>query len=481
MSTTPTTTTTSNPTTATPFFNVGGIATGLDTNSIINSLLTLDRQPETLLTQQSTIETARETALKSIQTSMQSLQTAAQALRDPSVWANSQTVTSSNTNAVTAVLTGGAAAGGFQIGVQRLASADQVTQQTSLAAASTDDVLHIQVGAGATADVTVKAGDSLATIASKINNNTTSQVYASVINNKLVLSGQVTGAANTISVTSDHTLATDLGATQSLTANDAAYTINGQSMTSASNIVSNGLAGVTLTLNGTTASDATVVVSAPAPNTSTITSAIQGFVTAYNSTVDLVYGYVNDPKVANPTTDAQREAGMLQGDSQLLSILSKLRQTVTTTMSGAASGMGYLGSIGLSTGAAVGSGTISQDSLKGKITLDTTKLTSALASNFSGVKALFTNATGTYSSEGLSQRMDDLVNPQAGSTGLLAGRITSEASLVTSYFQQIANIEQRVTMHETSLRQQFTAMETAVAQLQSESSALGGTTTTKTG
>ena len=107
MSTTPSTTTTSNPTTATPFFNVGGIATGLDTNSIINSLLTLDRQPETLLTQQSTIETARETALKSIQTSMQSLQTAAQALRNPSVWANSQTVTSSNTNAVTAVLTGG--------------------------------------------------------------------------------------------------------------------------------------------------------------------------------------------------------------------------------------------------------------------------------------------------------------------------------------------------------------------------------------
>jgi flagellar hook-associated protein 2 len=479
MSTTPSTTTTTNPTSATPFFNVGGIATGLDTNSIINSLLALDRQPETLLTQQSTIETARETALKSIQTSMRTLQTASQALRDPSVWANSQTVTSSNTNAITAVLTGGAAAGGFQIGIQRLASADQVTQQTSLATASTDDVLHIQVGAGTTTDVNVTAGDTLATIASKINTNTTSQVYASVINNKLVLSGQVTGAANTISVTSDHTLASDLGMTQSLTANDAKYTINGQPMTSASNTVSNGLAGVSLTLNGTTSNDATLVVSAPAPNASTITSTIQGFVTAYNSTIDLVSGYVSDPKIARPTTDAQREAGMLQGDPQLLSILSKLRQTVTTTMSGAAGGMGYLGSIGLSTGAAVGSGTISQDSLKGKISLDTTKLTAALASNFSGVKALFTNATGTYASEGLSQRMDDLVNPQAGSTGLLTGRITSEASLVTSYFQQIADIEQRVTLHETSLRQQFTAMETAVARLQSTSSALGGTTTTK--
>jgi flagellar hook-associated protein 2 len=464
--------TTTKSTSATPFFNVGGIATGLDTNSIIDQLLALDRQPETLLTQQSTVETARQAALKSIQTSMQALQSAAQAMRAPSVWANSQTVTSSNPTAVSAVLTGGAAAGGFSIGVQRLASADQVTQQTALAAANGDDTLHIKVGSGAVANVSISSGDTLATIASKINANASSQVYASVVNGKLVLSGQVTGAANTIAVTSDSTLATDLGMTQSLVARDAQYTINGQSMTSASNTVSNGLAGVSITLNGTTSSDASLVVTAPAPNTNTITTAIQGFVTAYNSTVDLIYGYVNDPKVANPTTDAQREAGMLQGDPQLLSILSNLRSAVTSTMSGAAGGMGYLGNIGLSTGAAVGSGTISQDSLEGKLSLDTTKLQSMLASNFSGVKSLFSNPTGSFSSEGLSQRMDDLINPQAGVSGTLAGRITSEASLIQSYSQQIADIEQRVTMHEASLRAQFTAMETAVAQLQSSSSSL---------
>lgn len=480
MSTPPASSTTKS-TSATPFFNVGGIATGLDTNSIIDQLLAIDRQPETLLTQQSTVETARQAALKAIQTSMQSLQTAAQAMRDPSVWANSQTVTSSNPTAVSAVLTGGAAAGGFQIGVQRLASADQVTQSTTLAAANGDDVLHVQVGAGAVTDISVSAGDTLATIASKINASSTSQVYASVVNNKLVLSGQVTGAANTIAVTSDSTLASDLGMTETLTAKDAQYTINGQTMTSATNTVSNGLAGVTLTLNGTTASDASLVVTAPAPNTSTITNAIQGFVTAYNSTVDLIYKYTNDPKVANPQSDADREAGMLQGDPQLLSILSNLRSAVTTTMSGATGGLSYLGNIGLSTGAAVGSGTISQDSLEGKLTLDTTKLQSALASNFSGVKALFSNATGSFGSEGLSQRMDDIINPQTSATGALSGRITSEASLIQSYSQQIADIEQRVTLHEAALRAQFTAMESAVAQLQSSSSALSSSTSSSSG
>jgi flagellar hook-associated protein 2 len=459
-------------TSATPFFNVGGIATGLDTNSIITQLLAIDRQPETLINQQSTIEAARQSALKSVQTSMQSLQTASQALRAPSLWANTQTVTSSSP-AITAVLTGGAAAGGFQIGVSRLASAAQVTQSTTLAAANGDDVLHIKVGAGTTADVNVSQNDSLSTIASKINSNSASQVYASVVNGKLVLSGQVTGQANSIAVTSDNSLATDLGMNETLTAQDAQYTLNGAAKSSASNTITGTLAGVSITLNGTTASDASLVVSAPAPSASNITSAVQAFVTAYNATVDLVSGYVNDPKLANPTTDAQREAGMLQGDPQLLSILSKLRQSATAVMSGLPTGSNYLGNVGLSTGAAVGSGTISQDSLEGKLTLDTTAFQSALAGNFSGVKALFTTTTGSYSSEGLSQRMDDIIKPQAGPLGVLASRITSEASLITSYAQQVADIEQRVALHEQQLRTQFTAMETAVAQLQNTSASLG--------
>jgi flagellar hook-associated protein 2 len=474
-------TATTQPTTATPLFNVGGIATGLDTNAIINQLLAIDRAPETLIQQRSTVEQARGAALQSIRTSLQAVQDAAQAMRDPAVWANSQTVTSSNPTAVSAVLTSGAAAGGFQIGVQKLASADQVTQRSGLTTATADDILHIQVGSGTVADVTVTAGDTLSTIASAINSNNNSQVYASVINNQLVLSGQVTGGANTISVTSDGTLASDLGMTQSLTASDAQFTVNGQAQTSASNIVSTALAGVTMTLNGTTANDSTLVVSAPAPSTSKITNSLQSFVTAYNSAVNLIYGYVNQPKVGNPASDADREAGMLQGDPQLLSILSKLRESVSTTMSGGATGSNYLGSVGLSTGKAVGSGTISQASLEGQLTLDTDKLTSALASNFSGVKALFTNATGTYSSEGLSQRMDDIINPQAGSNGILASRVTSEQSLVSSYSQQIADIEQRVTMQEANLRAQFTAMETAVAQLQASSSSLSSSTTSTSG
>jgi flagellar hook-associated protein 2 len=461
-------------TSATPLFNVGGLATGLDTNTIITQLLAIDRQPETLIQNNQAIETARQQALQAIQTQLKSLQTAGAALRDPTVWGDTQSVTSNNTAAVTAVRTGGAAAGGFQIGISQLAQADQMTQQSSLTAASAADVLHVQVGTGTALNVSIAAGDTISTIASKINGSSNSQVYASVVNNQLVLSGKVTGAANTIAVTSDGSLASDLGMSETLTAKDAKFTLNGTDYTRASNIVSDAMAGVTLTLNGTTSSDATLVVSTPAPNSTNITNALQSFVTTYNQTVDLISGYVNQAKVANPQSAADRQAGMLQGDPQLLSILSKLRQSMSQIQSSNPSDMDYLGDVGLSTGKAVGTGTISQDSLEGKLSLDTDQLTSALASNFSAVKALFTNATGTTSTEGLTQRLDDIINPVANATGSLASRITSEQSLISSYTSQIAAIEQRVTLHETALRAQFTAMETAVSQMQSTSSSLSG-------
>ena len=73
-------------------------------------------------------------------------------------------------------------------------------------------MLHVAVGGGAgDRRRRIAAGDSLQTIASKITGATNSDVYASVVNNKLVLSGKTTGAANTISVTSDSDLAASLG------------------------------------------------------------------------------------------------------------------------------------------------------------------------------------------------------------------------------------------------------------------------------
>jgi flagellar hook-associated protein 2 len=462
-------------TSAAPLFNIGGLASGLDTNSIISQLLSIERQPEVKLAQKQVVETARQNALRDVNTRLVNLQTAADAMRDVGTWAPTQSVSTTDPTNLSVVRTGGAAAGGYQVQVTQLARAHQVTQSSSLANATTDDTLHIQVGASTAVDVQIANGDSLQTISDKINSQNGMQVFASVVSGKLVLSGKVTGAANTISVTSDNGTAAALGFAQSLQARDAQYSIDGGPVqSSASNTVTSAIPGVSMTFTGVMAAAASVNVGAPEPDTSAIQAKIQAFVDQYNSTVDFIHSELTEQKVQNPQTNDDLGKGVLNGDPGLESLLTKLRQSIGDTFSTAPSDMNQLSIVGLSTGSAVGSGTLNQDSIEGLLTLDTDKLTTALTTRMSDVKALFTNVTGTYASEGLGQRMDDLLTPYVQTGGVLASRIDGETNTINDLKQQQADIETRVTLKETQLRAQFTAMETALAQSQSLSASISG-------
>jgi flagellar hook-associated protein 2 len=461
-------------TSAAPLFNIGGIASGLDTNTIIGQLLAIERQPEVRAAQQQQVEQARQGALRDVNTRLTNLQTAVAGLRDVSTWGDVQSVTSSDSANLGAVRTGGAAPGGYQVQVTQLARAHQVTS-AAIGPLTQDDTLHIAVGAGTAVDVNVKTGDSLDTIAGKINSTSGIQVYASVVSGKLVLSGKVTGEANTIAVTSDNGLDDDLSFGESLAARDAKYTVDGGAVqSSASNVVTSAIPGVTLTFKGVMAAAASVVVGSPAPNTDVVHSKIQAFVDQYNSTVDFIYEKLKEQKVVNPTTADDRAKGILNADPGLESILTQLRSAIGNSFSGAAPDLNQLGLVGLSTGKTVGGGTISQDSIEGLLTLDGDKLSDMLTNRFFDVKKLFTNVTGQYASEGLAQRLDDLIRPQVQTGGVLAGRIDSEQSAINDLKQRQKDIETRVALRETQLRAQFTAMETALAQSQSIQSQLAG-------
>jgi flagellar hook-associated protein 2 len=462
-------------TSAAPLFNIGGIASGLDTNTIIGQLLAIERQPEVRALQQQHVEEARQNALRDVNTRLTNLQTAIAGLRDVSTWGDVQSVTSSDAANLGVVRTGGAAPGGYQVQVTQLARAHQVTQSTALAAANEDDTMHIAVGAGTAVDVDVKAGDSLDTIAAKINGTSGIQVYASVVSSKLVLSGKVTGQVNTINVTSDNGIEDDLGFSESLAARDANYTVDGGAVkTSASNVVTTAIPGVTLTFKGVMSSQASIVVGSPGPNTDAVSGKIQAFVDQYNSTVDFINSKINEKKVVNPTTDDDRAKGVLNADPALQGILSQLREAIGDTFTGAAPDLNQLSLVGLSTGKTVGGGTLNQDSIDGRLTLDTDKLSDMLTDRFGEVKKLFTNITGTYASEGLSQRLDALIKPQVQTGGVLASRIAGEQSTIDDLKQRQADIETRVALRETNLRAQFTAMETALSQSQSLMSQLSG-------
>jgi flagellar hook-associated protein 2 len=455
-------------------FQVSGLASGLNDQQIITQLMQIQQIPQQRIIQQTTLETTRQSDLRAIQTQLTALSTAVSQLVDPSTWSTSQQVTSSDPN-ITAT-GGGVPPGGFQIAVSQLARAAQLTQTSSLTAASADDTLTFQIGAGTPFDVNVKSGDSLQTIADSINSASGTQSFASVVNSKLVFSSQVTGAANTIAASSTGTIAADLGLTQTVSPRDALYTVDGGAqLSSSSNTVSTIATGLSVTFKGTTSTPASVTVAQAGANTAGVQSALQNFVTVYNNTVSAITSKLIEQKVANAATDADRAKGDLAGDPALTSLLQQLREGVGSAFTGAPSGMSALSQAGLSTGAAVGTGSLNQNAIDGILTLDTNKLSAQLTTQFQNVKNLFTNVTNSFGSEGLAQRMNGVLQQSTGAHGSISSRITGESQLISSLNQQKADWDVRLSERQTALQAKFTAMETALSKIQSQGNWLSST------
>jgi flagellar hook-associated protein 2 len=453
--------------------SISGLASGLDTASIISSLMQIERQPQVRIQQKITTEQARQQALRDVLSKLQDLTTAYQSITDVGTWADVQSVASTDEAHVSATRTAGAAAGSYAIDVTNLARANQLTG-TGVSAAAADDVVHITTTAGTT-DVEIAAGDSLDTIAGKINTTTDSPVYASVFNGNLVLSNKQTGVANRITgVTTDGGSGLSFSETQA--ALDASFEVDGTTYTRSSNVVDDVIPGLTLALKGAE-TGATITIGSPAPDTETITKKLQDFVTKYNDTLEYLLTKVSEKPVPNATSAADLGQGSLYGDAALKSLISQLRNSFADVFSGRPSSMQSLSQAGLSTGKATGSGSLSSDAIDGKLSLDTATFTTALTSNFGNVKALFTNPTGSYTTEGIGQRLADLVKPWTASTasnGLLNTRIDAETTTISSLQDQSTNWDERLKLRQQMLQAQFTAMEVALGKAQSQAAWLDG-------
>ena len=88
---------------------LSGLASGMDTDSIITQLMSIESQPRTRMARQQLVVQTRQTALRSIDTSLTNLKLAAQDLRSAALWVPTQSVSSSDQSIVGAQLTSGAA------------------------------------------------------------------------------------------------------------------------------------------------------------------------------------------------------------------------------------------------------------------------------------------------------------------------------------------------------------------------------------
>lgn len=471
--------------------SISGLASGLDTASIIQQLMALERQPRARLdTKQSMIE-LRTNLLRGFQTQLRAVQTAAADLRSPALWAQTQAVESSDATKVTAAGTGGAGVGGYQLEVSQLANSAQRTFAFTSPAA--DGSLTIDGHATA-----IRAGATAQEVATAINSDRDAKVYAAATSDgTLVLSSRETGDNRADPVGDPNgfvvvggdaagILAED--ASRARAGRDAVFTVDGVAQTSKTNVIRDALAGVTLTLKGvtTTTGPVTVTVGAPGADTDAIQRKLQAFVDAYNTAVDAIRAKltekaVPDPRsaqdikngVADSRTTAQRQAGVLFGDTLLQGMLTQMRQLVYTPLTDARGdplpGLNSLADLGISTGAA--SGSTSPDALAGRLTIDRDRLTRALTENPLGVKGLL---AGVDNVGGWARGFESVLDTMTKSDGLLDTRIDGADRELDALKDQMASMDRRLALREASLQRQFTALEVALQRSQTQSEWLTG-------
>ncbi|MDB5099458.1 MAG: fliD [Cyanobacteria bacterium RYN_339] len=475
-----------------------GLATGLDTTSIISQLMAVERKPVNMLQSHQATAQSRLDAYRNINTKLMALQNAAKAAMGSSQNLSpfsSSTATSSNAAAFSATAANTASPGTYNVNVTNLATS-QAAGGGAFNAGQGGGTLTIS-GPTGTANVTVAAGAGAQTIADAINADVNSGMNASVAGGRLLLTGKKTGAAENyaISMSAGPATLADLGlqpAGTDVAAVDAKLSVNGVNQTSSTNVFTSALSGVDITATGVGAGTVTIAKDATAA-----ISAVKDMVAKFNDVVNTIKDYTK----YDPTT---KKGGILAGDSFVGDLQAKLTSMVT----GAFDTRAYNASPanpGLRNYTDVGMN-VQRD---GTITLDTTKLSTAMTTYASAtagsasVYQLFSNEDGAMNGttkvnnagsagvlgDGLANRLaafaDTMISPSSlynspNGTGRYNGalneRINGFTTSIKDFDTKIAQYNGRLDQYQTFLQNQFTNMEKVVNKLRSQGSYLAGQT-----
>lgn len=364
-----------------------GVGSGLDVRGLVDSLVRAEGEPAVArLNKREAKLQAQLSGLGSVKSALSSFKGSVASLSDASSF-QKRTATSSNTELFSANVAGRPVAGSYEIEVKHTAQAHKLASGAFSEASSA-------VGTG---KLTFQFGDPTKpaqTITIDENNNSLTGlrdtvnaanigVRASVIKGddgfQLVFSAEQTGEANSLRISAEEA-AGDPGLsrfvfndqssnmTQTAAAKNAEITIDGITVSSATNTISDAIAGVSIDLKkaeiGTTA---TLDVKA---DKGAAISAAEGFINGFNSLVETfnqLSGYNSETK----------EAGILIGDSSLRGMMSQLQNILSSPVSGLDGPYRALVDLGISTQA------------DGTLKLDKSKLTAAMDSHFDDIGKLF--------------------------------------------------------------------------------------------
>jgi flagellar hook-associated protein 2 len=355
--------------------NFTGLATGIDTASIVTGLTKLNQQQIDSLNAQKATITTKQTTFVALQANLFDLQTKTNALARSAGGAfDGHTATTSDATAVTAVAGTAAIPGNYALTVKALAQGAQVASEgyADPNAAIKQGTLDIQVGSGTATHVVIDSrNNTLQGLADAVN-AAGGDVRAAVINDgsatpyRLLLTSSQTGAANGISVTNN--LTTGTGATIDPTnkvvqaASDAQVVVGSGTgaltVTSATNTVNHLIPGVSFNLLAADPNKSVTLTIGN--NTDSTVKAVQDFVDSFNKVRD----FLTQQTQFDPTSNS---AGVLLGNSDVNALENDLSNALNASVPGLNPNANRLSSVGLAFND------------KGDLTFDSSKLTAALS------------------------------------------------------------------------------------------------------
>ncbi|WP_028050712.1 flagellar filament capping protein FliD [Cellulomonas sp. URHD0024] len=440
---------------------IDGLISGLDTTSLINSLMQAEAAPQTLLKSKQSSTTTMVSALQSLNTKVASLAEAATKAATAASWGATKATTSATS--VTASTTNVAQATALTFQVDKVAQ-----NQISLSDAFTSPTA-LTKGAST---VTIKVGNTLTEVAvgtdpaafAKAISGSDAGVNAVAVtvgtDTRLQLTGKSTGkdAAFTVyagtkaDVEAELALgtATKIDLIDSRVAQDAQVTLwpgsVGQVVTSKSNTFSDVLSGTSFTVSKVEADPVTLTV---ARDTAALTSLASGLV----GSLGVVISEISSRTSTTTSTDADGhtvvKGGLFSGDSAVRQLQTAVSSAASYPIDGISPS---------SVGIVVGS--------DGTFTFDSAKFAAALDKDPAQVQKVVA---------GIAKRVADVAKGTSDSiSGTLTLKITGQQKELTGLNDQIEDWDRRLALRRESLQTTYSNLEVTLSGLKSQSSWLSG-------
>ena len=370
---------------------VFGINSNLDTQDIINKMVSLEARSMDLVEAKKQIEQQKLASFKELKNRLQTfksvvttLNTESRFIVNKSVFSNNSS--SDNNKVVDITTTSSATSGTYSLVVDNLATETKIISNGFASTTSELENGRVKVTSGsASSTVTINStNNSLDGLRLAIN-NLGLDVKASFLNDgddtvpvRLLISGNLTGAtgAVTMSYSKDSIYPVDeISFTTTQEAKNASFTIDGVSISKSSNTVSDVISGAALKLQS--AGSGTISLST---DTNAITTKVSDFVDEYNE----ISLFLSEQLALDSETE---ETGVLFGNFAVQNLQQILRSSISNKVTGITGDYTYLSQIGITTKS------------DGTLILDTDELSDALIDDIQNVSQLFSSrGTVTHSS-----------------------------------------------------------------------------------